>query len=291
MKIWYQGKFVKPSQVKISPFAYSLQRAVVVQDSVCAFATTKGPAIFRLKEHVKRFFDSAQLINMKLPFSQTQMANEMKKAVQSSNLAACYLRPVAYYAQPTTDILPVSDQVDLAIGLFSFHQKPKALRIKISSLLKVSSKCLPTQAKVSAHYLSSAMAKKEALLAGYDEGLFFDSVGYLAEAPTANIFLVKNNNIYTPKLDNILAGITRDSVIQIARALKYQVIEKNLCLQDLVSADEVFYTSSAINVVPVIQIEQHQFQVGPVTKQLQEKFEAVVSGQETAYKKWLAYCG
>lgn len=289
MKIWFKGKFVKPAQVKISPFAYSLQRAVAVQDSICAFKTSQGPAIFRLKDHVQRFFDSAKLINMKLPFSRAQMAEQFRKAVKKSGLSSCYIRSVAYYGQPTTDILPKNKKVDLVIGLFSFHKKPKELKIKISSLNKISAKCIPTQAKISAHYLTSALAKQEAITAGFDEGLFFDSHGCLAEAPTANVFIIKDKKIQTPKLDNILAGITRDSTIQIAFDMGYQVEERNIYLQQLIKADEIFYTSSAINVVPVVQIEQHQFKAGPITKQLQDKFQKIISGQDKQYHKWLDF--
>ena len=291
MKIFKKGQEVDLEKVALSPFSYSHQRGLLVLDSVCAFSTPYGPAIFRLKDHLKRFFNSADLINMSLPMSEEEAAQYIKKAVQKNNKPQCYIRPLAYYPEVTTDVIAQNKKVEFLIGIFPFpSHSEKSKKLKISSYYKPAPSSVPVEAKISSHYLNSALAKEEALACGYDEALFLDQEGCLAEAPTANVFIVKNNVLYTPLLGPILPGITRISVLQLARDLGYTVKEKKIKPTELFEADEVFLTSSAVDILPIVQVDKTSFKTGEVTNRLKDAFFDVIHGKNEKYFSWLTFC-
>lgn len=287
MKIWMNGKFIKSGQAKAPVFSYSLQRGMAVFASLSVYKTPRGPAIFRLKDHLKRFFNSAKFINMPLVISFDDLAEGIKKTVRQNRKKECCVRVLAFYPASETGILPKNKKVDLVIGAFPLPKISSPVSLKISSYRKLSFQSVPTQAKISANYLNSALARQEAQEKGFDDALFLDSRGYVAEAPIANFFMVKNNILVTPKLTTILAGITRDSVIKLARGLGYRVFVKDIKPQELFRAEEAFLTSSSGGVLPVSRINQYVFKKRRLTEQLRDLFFGAAAGQEKKYFKWL----
>jgi branched-chain amino acid aminotransferase len=298
-KIWMNGKLVPFKDAKVHVLTHALHYSTAIFEGIRCYNTPKGSAIFRLPEHVDRFFRSAKLYSMKMQFTKEQITQGIIKTVKASTLRECYIRPLAYYGYGTMGLTPTPNKVDVAIACWEWKMgeskagKVTGARCKISSWLRIDSRSQPMQAKAASNYANAALARVEALSNGYDEAIMLNYHGKITEGSAENIFVVKNNEIFTPPLTSgILQGITRDSVIDIIRADGGTLIEKSLDRDDLYSADEIFMTGTAAEVKSVTQVDDVVIgngKVGKTTKQLQNSFMDVAMGKDERFAHWLTY--
>jgi branched-chain amino acid aminotransferase len=298
-KIWMNGKLVPFRNAKVHVLTHALHYSTAVFEGIRCYNTPKGSAIFRLPEHVDRFFRSAKLYSMKMQFTKEQITDAIIKTVKASTLKECYIRPIAYYGYGTMGLTPTPNKVDVAIACWEWKMgESKAGRVtgarcKTSSWLRIDSRSQPMQAKAASNYANAALARVEALKNGYDESIMLNYHGKVTEGSAENIFVVKNNQIFTPPLTSgILEGITRDSVIQIIRSDGGEVTEKDLDRDEIYSADEIFMTGTAAEVKSVTQIDDVTIgdgKVGNTTKRLQQSFMAVAMGRDERFIHWLRY--
>jgi branched-chain amino acid aminotransferase len=298
-KIWMNGKLVPFKDAKIHVLTHALHYSTAIFEGIRCYNTPKGSAIFRLPEHVDRFFRSAKMYSMKMQFTKEQITDAIIRTVKASTLKECYIRPLAYYGYGTMGLTPTPNKVDVAIACWEWKMgeskagKVTGARCKISSWLRIDSRSQPMQAKAASNYANAALARVEALNNGYDEAIMLNYHGKVTEGSAENIFVVKNNEIFTPPLTSgILQGITRDSVIDIIRADGGTLIEKSLDRDDLYSADEIFMTGTAAEVKSVTQLNDVVIgsgRVGKTTKQLQRSFMDVAMGKDERFSHWLRY--
>ncbi len=298
-KIWMNGKLVPFKDAKVHVLTHALHYSTSVFEGLRCYNTPKGSAIFRMPEHVDRFFKSAKLYSMKMPYSKKQITDAIIKTVKTSRLKECYIRPLAYYGYGTMGLTPTLNKVDVSIACWEWKMgeskagKFSGAKCKISSWVKIDSRSQPVQAKAAANYSNAALARVEALEEGYDESIMLNSQGKIAEGSAENIFVVKDGQIITPPgTASILMGITRDSVIQIIEENGGYVIEGDLERDDLYLADEVFMTGTAAEVKSVTQIDRVKIgngKPGVVTKALQKSFMNVAMGKDERFLSWLKY--
>jgi len=297
-KIWMNGKLVPFKNAKVHVLTHALHYSTAVFEGIRCYNTPNGPAIFRLPEHVDRFFNSAKLYGMKIRYTKKQINDAIIKTVKASGLKECYIRPIAYYGYGTMGLTPTLNKVDVSIACLEMIGEPKAgkfsgAKCKISKWIRIDSKSQPMQSKSAANYSNAALARVEALKSGYDEAIMLNSSGKVAEGSAENIFIIKNGIIKTPPLNaDILNGITRDGVIQLIRANGIKLIEKNITVKELLKADEVFMTGTAAEVKSVAKINKITIgngKIGNITKTLQKSFMDVVMGKDQKFASWLRY--
>jgi branched-chain amino acid aminotransferase len=298
-KIWMNGKMVPFKDAKVHVLTHALHYSTAIFEGIRCYNTPNGSAIFRLPEHVDRFFRSAKMYSMKMQFTKEQITEGIIRTVKASTLKECYIRPLAYYGYGAMGLTPTPNKVDVSIACWEWKMgeskagKVTGARCKISSWLRIDSRSQPMQAKAASNYANAALARVEALNNGYDEAIMLNYHGKVTEGSAENIFVVKNNEIFTPPLTSgILQGITRDSVIDIIRADGGVLIEKSLDRDDLYSADEIFMTGTAAEVKSVTQVNDviiGNGKVGQTTKQLQKSFMDVVMGKDDRFSHWLRY--
>ena len=297
-KIWMNGKFVPFKNAKVHVLTHALHYSTAVFEGIRCYNTPNGPAIFRLPEHVDRFFNSAKLYGMKIRYTKKQIIDAIIKTVKASGLKECYIRPIAYYGYGTMGLTPTLNKVDVSIACLEMIGEPKAgkfsgAKCKISKWIRIDSKSQPMQSKCAANYSNAALARVEALKSGYDEAIMLNSSGKVAEGSAENIFIIKNGIIKTPPLNaDILNGITRDGVIQLIRANGIKLIEKNITVKELLKADEVFMTGTAAEVKSVSTINKTVIgngKIGNITKTLQKSFMDIVMGKDQKFASWLRY--
>jgi len=297
-KIWMNGKLVPFKDAKVHVLTHALHYSTAVFEGIRCYNTTKGSMIFRLPEHVDRLFSSAKMYSMKMPYSKKEISDAIIKTVRNSTMKECYIRPIAYYSYGMLGLTPTSNKIDVAIACVEALQeytkagKIRGTRCKVSRWLRIDSRSQPMQAKAASNYANAALARVEALNEGYDESIMLNYQGKVAEGSAENIFLVNGGKIFTPPLSaGILPGITRDSVIKMAKAEKLSVTEKNVDVKDLFSADEVFLTGTASEIKPVTEINNKPIgngKPGKVTLKLHKVFMDVVSARDKRFLKWLA---
>ncbi|KAG2480481.1 MAG: putative branched-chain-amino-acid aminotransferase [Nitrosopumilales archaeon] len=298
-KIWMNGKLVPFKDAKVHVLTHALHYSTSIFEGIRCYNTPNGSAIFRLPEHVDRFFKSAKLYSMKMQFSKKEISNAIVKTVKSSGLKECYIRPLAYYGYGTMGLTPTQNKVDVSIACWAWKMgegkagKFSGAKCKVSSWIKIDSRSQPIQAKAAANYSNAALARVEALENGYDEAIMLNFDGKVAEGSAENIFIVKDNQILTPPLSTgALEGITRDSVIQIIKENGGYLVESDLEIDDLYSADEVFMTGTAAEVKSVTQIDNAKIgngKIGKITKALQKSFTNVAMGRDERFLPWLTY--
>jgi branched-chain amino acid aminotransferase len=298
-KIWMNGKLVPFKDAKVHVLTHALHYSTAIFEGIRCYDTPNGSAIFRLPEHVDRFFRSAKMYSMKMQFTKEQITQGIIKTVKASTLKECYIRPLAYYGYGTMGLTPTPNKVDVAIACWEWKMgeskagKMTGARCKISSWLRIDSRSQPMQAKAASNYANAALARVEALNNGYDEAIMLNYHGKVTEGSAENIFVIKNNEIFTPPLTSgILQGITRDSVIDIIRADGGTLTEKSLDRDDLYSADEIFMTGTAAEVKSVTQVNDviiGSGKIGKTTKRLQRSFMDVVMGKDARFSHWLKY--
>jgi len=298
-KIWMNGKLVPFKDAKVHVLTHALHYSTAVFEGIRCYNTPNGSAIFRLPEHVDRFFNSAKLYGMKIRYTKKQIIEAIIKTVRASGLKECYIRPIAYYGYGTMGLTPTLNKVDISISCWEWKMgeskagKLSGAKCKISEWIRIDSRSQPMQSKSAANYSNAALARVEALKNGYDEAIMLNSSGKVAEGSAENIFIVKNGMIKTPPLDaDILNGITRDSVIQLIRSNGIKLIEKNITVNELLKADEVFMTGTAAEVKSVTKIDKTSIgsgKLGIITKTLQESFMDIVMGEDQRFISWLHY--
>jgi len=298
-KIWMNGKLLPFKNAKVHVLTHALHYSTSIFEGIRCYDTPEGSAIFRLPEHVDRFFNSARMYSMKMPYSKKKISDAIIKTVKVSNLEQCYIRPLAYYGYGTMGLTPTNNKVDVSISCWEWKMgeskagKFSGAKCKISKWIRIDSKSQPMQAKSAANYSNAALARMEALNAGYDEAIMLNNKGHVAEGSAENIFVVKNGRITTPSLDaDILNGITRDSAIKLLKSNKIKVIEKNIKISDLLKADEVFMTGTAAEVKSVTRVDKTKIgngKIGEVTKELQDSFMDTVMGKNKKFLSWLRF--
>jgi branched-chain amino acid aminotransferase len=298
-KIWMNGKLVPFKNARIHVLTHALHYSTSIFEGIRCYDTPNGSAIFRLPEHIDRFFNSGKLYGMKIPYSKKQISDAIIKTVKASNLKQCYIRPLAYYGYGTMGLTPLKNKVDVSISCWEWKMgeskagKFSGARCKISKWIRIDSRSQPMQAKSAANYSNAALARVEALKAGYDEAIMLNNKGYVAEGSAENIFVIKNGRITTPPLSaDILNGITRNSAIQMIKASGKKINEKNITVKNLLSADEIFMTGTAAEIKSVTWVNRNKIgngKIGPITKELQSSFMDVVMGKNKKFLPWLKF--
>ena len=298
-KIWMNGKLVPFKNAKVHVLTHALHYSTSIFEGIRCYDTPEGSAIFRLPEHVDRFFNSAKMYSMKMPYSNKKINDGIIKTVKTNKLKQCYIRQLAYYGYGKMGLTPTNNKVDVSISCWEWKMgeskagKYSGAKCKISKWIRIDSKSQPMQAKSAANYSNAALARMEALNAGYDEAIMLNNKGHVAEGSAENIFVVKNGKITTPPLDaDILDGITRDSAIKLLKSKKNKVVEKNLKINDLLKADEIFMTGTAAEVKSVTRVNKTKIgngKIGEFTKELQELFMDTVMGKNKKFRSWLKF--
>ncbi|MCV0400989.1 MAG: branched-chain amino acid transaminase [Nitrosopumilus sp.] len=298
-KIWMNGKLVPFKDAKVHVLTHALHYSTSIFEGIRCYDTPNGSAIFRLPEHVDRFFKSARLYSMKMQFSKKVISDAIVKTVQAGGLKESYIRPLAYYGYGTMGLTPTTNKVDVSIACWEWKMgeskagKFSGAKCKVSSWTKIDSRSQPMQAKAASNYANAALARMEALENGYDEAIMLNSHGKVAEGSAENIFIIKDDVIQTPPLSaGGLEGITRDSIIQILEENGGFVIERDLERDDLYNADEIFMTGTAAEVKSVTQIDKVKIgtgNMGSITKALQKSFSDVVMGKDERFLPWLTF--
>lgn len=294
--IWMDGKLVPWREANIHVLTHSLHYGLSVFEGVRAYKTEIGTAIFRLKEHTDRLFNSAHIYMMKMPYSREEIMQAQVEVVRANKLESCYLRPLAYYGSEKMGISTRGASVHVAIAAWPWGAYlgedglEKGIRVKTSSFARHHVNVTMPRAKVATTYANSILANLEATQDGYDEALLLDTQGFVAEGAGENLFVVKDGVIYEPEIASALTGITRSSVIAIAREFGYEVQAKRLTRDDIYIADEAFFTGTAAEVTPIRELDNRQIgsgSRGPVTAKLQQRFFDVVNGRAPEYHHWL----
>ena len=296
-KIWMNGKWVAWDDAKIHVLSHVAHYGSSVFEGIRAYATTRGPAIFRLEEHLDRLMYSARIYRMELPFTRDQIRQACLDVVALNDLKACYLRPLIYRGYENLGVNPFGSPVEVAVAAFPWGKYlgddalTKGVAVKISSWWRISPNTLPAMAKASANYMNSQLMKMEALVDGYDEAVALDVSGFVSEGSGQNLFAVVKGELVTPPLHNsILAGITRDSVMTLARELGYTVREAVMPREMMYVADEVFLAGTAVEVTPVTSVDRIAVgdgTPGRVTRAIQDAFFAIVRGEQPDRHRWL----
>ena len=297
-KIWYNGTFVDWKEAKVHVLVHGLHYGSGVFEGIRCYATEKGSFIFRLKEHVDRFYRSAQSYKMEIPYAKEEIEEAIKATIRINGLDACYIRPIAFYGYHHLGLNPIGCPVDCAIAVWSWgaylgeEASEDGIRCTFSSWRRIDPSTLPVTAKATGHYLNSILASLDAKERGFDEAILLDTRGYVAEGPGENIFAVKDATLYTPEAgSSVLPGITKTSIIELARDMGYDTVEKRITKDELLDADEAFFTGTAAEMAPIREIDNVLIgggKKGEVTSVLQRKFFDVLNAREEKYMKWLA---
>ncbi len=295
-KIWKDGQLVDWREANLHMLTHSLHYGMAVFEGVRAYKTVDGTAIFRLKEHTQRLFNSAKIFQMAVPYDFDTLVEAQKEVVCANNLESCYLRPLIWIGSEKMGVSARGNTIHVGIAAWPWGAYlgedglAKGIRVKTSSFTRHHVNVSMVRAKASGYYINSILANQEVTAEGYDEALLLDTDGYVSEGAGENVFIVKNGKIYTPDLASCLDGITRDSVLTMARDLGIDVIEKRITRDEMYCADEAFFTGTAAEVTPIRELDNRQIGTGsrgPVTEKLQSLFFDVVAGKADKYKHWL----
>jgi branched-chain amino acid aminotransferase len=298
--IWMDGEFVPWDQAQVHVLTPSLHYGWGVYEGIRAYPTADGPAVFRLRDHLKRLHDSARVYLMDPGWTVDELAEASLELLRRTGLESGYLRPIVYLGYGAMGVAPALDSARVAIAAWPWGSylgekaDQEGCRLVVSSWQRNGIHSVPPLAKATGAYVNSALAKVAALRAGYDDALMLTPTGHVAEASAANIFVVRDGDLITPPIsDNILAGVTRDTIITLARDLGFTVREQSLTRSELYVADEAFLTGTAAEIVPVASVDDRPTAAGcgPVTNQLRGAFHDVVRGRNPAYRHWLEYVG
>ncbi len=298
-KIWMDGKLIPWEEANVHILTHSLHYGLAVFEGIRCYVCHDGKsAVFRLREHVDRLFDSAQIGDIKIPYSKKEIVEACKETLRVNQLREGYIRPIVFIGEGVMGVYPGDNPIRVAIITWSWGAYlgegalEKGIRVKVSSYTRHHVNVMMTKAKICGNYVNSVLAKREVTKMGYDEALMLDTEGYVSEASGENIFMVKNGVLKTTPLTSILSGITRDSVIQIAREKKIALLEERFTRDELYTAQEAFFTGTAAELTPIREVDDRMIgngKPGPVTKGLQAAFFDIVKGKNPIYKEWLDY--
>ena len=295
-QIWYDGKLVPWRSATTHVLTHSLHYGLAVFEGVRAYKTEIGTAIFRLKEHTDRLFSSAHIYMMKIPFTREKLMQAQVDVVRANGHEACYIRPIAFYGSEKMGVSPVGAKVHVAIAAWPWgaYLGPEALakgiRVKTSSFQRHHINVSMVRSKTAGHYVNSILANLEATRDGYDEALLLDTQGFVAEGAGENLFIVKDGQLIEPEMVSGLTGITRATVIELARDLGLDVVAKPMTRDDVYLADEAFFTGTAAEITPIRELDGRSIGAGrrgPVTEKIQTLFFDVVNGRAEKYRSWL----
>lgn len=292
--IWMDGKLVPWKDAKVHVLTHTLHYGLGVFEGIRFYETPKGPAVFRLKDHIKRLFDGAGKAFMKIPYTEEQINEAILKTVKENVVKTGYIRPIFFYGYGKMGLDPHGAPVNCSIAVWPWdpYLGEDAVKVKISTFMRLHPKTTKAECKICGHYVNSIFASCEAKAEGYEEALLLDYQGNIAEGPGENLFIVKDGKLLTPKLGNILHGITRKSIIQIAKDEGIEVEETTLTPEDMKNADEAFFTGTAAEVSPIKSLDGQKIgdsAPGPITAKIKEKFLDIVHGKEPKYDDWLTY--
>lgn len=295
-KIWMDGKFVDWDEAKVHVLTHGLHYGMAVFEGMRCFSTPDGHSIFRLNEHLERLMNSAKIYRMNLGYSAKELARACVEIVRRNPAKECYIRPIAFTAYGEMGLNPLKSKISVAIATWQWASylgagaSNRGVRAAVSSWVRIDSRSLPLQAKCAANYANSALAKMEALAAGYDEAILLNSHGVVAEGPGENIFRVKDGILSTPPASSgILRGITRDSIIQFARDLRIKFYRNDATKEELYTSDEVFFSGTAAGIAKVREIDGRKigYDGFPITDRMAKLYDQVVHGKSKKYSKWL----
>jgi branched-chain amino acid aminotransferase len=293
--IWLNGEFVAWEDAKVHVLTHSMHYGTSVFEGIRAYETPQGTAIFRHQDHLDRLERSARLYYMDLPYSPEQLREVTHELIARNGFKSCYIRPLVWRGYGPMGLNPLDNPVEAMIAVWEWgaylgeEGKRNGIRARVSSYRRISSGSLIPHSKASGQYLNSVLAKIESLKAGYDEAILLDDKGNVCEGTGENVFVVRDDVIYTPpQAAAILDGINRKSVIQIARDLGFELVERDLARAELALADEVFLTGTAAELTPLREIDDIEIgPPGPVTRQIQQVFEDALCGRAPQYEEWL----
>ncbi|MEM3205104.1 MAG: branched-chain amino acid transaminase [Candidatus Micrarchaeaceae archaeon] len=296
LKVWLDGRLIDYDKAKVPILTHSLQYGSGIFEGIRAYQTDAGPAIFRLNDHLKRFFNSAKIYAIDIGYSKNELAEAIIKLVKANDLGDCYIRPFAFYNDDSIGVSAFGKKVSVFIATIPFGAyfgkgKELGIKCKVSSWRRINSEILPVQAKASGNYINSIIANNEAKASGFDEAILLSANGYVAEGPGENIFIVKDGRLITPdESADILMGITRDSLIKIAESIGLEASEGLIHREELYTADEAFFAGTAAEVTPIVNIDGIRIgsgKPGPITKMLAEKYSDAVHGKDALFSDWI----
>jgi branched-chain amino acid aminotransferase len=296
--IWYDGNMVPWRSATTHVLTHTLHYGMGVFEGVRAYKTVRGTAIFRLREHTDRLFRSAHIFGMKLPFSNDTIMSAQRAVVRANKLEACYIRPIAFLGSEALGVSARNVSIHIAIAAWPWgaylgaEALEKGIRVKTSSFSRHHVNVTMCKAKAVGTYTNSILANQEAAQDGYDEALLLDVEGYVAEGSGENIFIVRNGRLYTPDLTSALEGITRDTIVELAKEVGIEVIEKRITRDEVYCADEAFFTGTAAEVTPIRELDSRiigEGKRGPITTRLQAMFFDCVNGRAKSRDEWLTF--
>lgn len=297
-KIWMNGKFVDWKDAKIHILSHVVHYGSSWFEGIRCYDTRKGPAVFRLDKHLERLYDSAKIYRAQIPYTRPEMEKAILETIRSNKMKSCYIRPIVYRGYGDVGVNPLNNPVDVAIAVWEWgtylgaDALTKGIDVCVSSWTRPAPNTLPTVAKAGGNYLNAQLIKIEALQAGYSEGIALDVYGYVSEGSGENIFMIKNNDVYTPSFaSSILPGITRSTAITLLREAGYRVVESQVSREMLAIADELFFTGTAAEITPIRSVDRIPIgdgTPGPITKEVQKRFFDIVHNGNDKYG-WLKF--
>jgi len=296
-KIWVDGALVEWRDAKIHVLSHTLHYGCGAFEGVRAYKTAQGTAIFRLREHTERLFNSAKILRMKIPFSFDQVMQAQREVVRANQLESCYIRPLTWIGDEKLGVSPKGNKIHLMVAAWAWgaylgeEGMKRGIRVKTSSFTRHHVNITMTQAKAVSNYTNSILANMEATDDGYDEAMLLDASGFVSEGAGENLFVIKDGRVFTPDLSaGALNGITRNTVFAICKDLGLQVTEKRITRDEVYIADEAFFTGTAAEVTPIRELDRIEIGAGsrgPITEKIQSAFFDIVNGRDPKYAEWL----
>jgi branched-chain amino acid aminotransferase len=298
-KIWFDGELIRWEDAKVHVLTHALHYGTGYFEGIRCYELADGrSAIFRLPEHMRRLADSGKILGFPMPFSEAEVCRAAIDVVRANHLKQCYIRPLAFVGLGELGLYAPNNPVSVCIAVWPWgaylgdEGLQKGIRAKVSSYTRHHVNVMMTKSKGAGNYINSVLAKHEVKKAGYDEAIMLDAEGYVSEASGENIFMVRDRRIKTTPLTSILPGITRDSIITLARDKGYEVVEERFTRDELYSADEAFFTGTAAELTPIREVDDRKIGAGcrgPITEDIQKTFFDVIKGKNPKYERWLAY--
>jgi branched-chain amino acid aminotransferase len=292
------GEFVNWADANVHVLTHTLHYGTGAFEGIRCYKTKNGSAVFKLKEHVDRLFDSCHILNIKIPFSHEEIEKAIIESIKVNELEECYIRPLVYIGYGAMGLYPKDNPIKVAVAVWPWGAYlgddgiENGIRVKVSSFSRLHVNVTMTKSKTCGDYVNSTLAKSEAIACGYDEALILDTSGFVSEGTGQNIFIVRNGVLMTPPLPSVLEGITRKSIMEVAAKENIKVSETNFTRDEVYIADEAFFTGTAAEVTPIKEIDGRTIgngKPGPVTKKLQTLFFEIVKGGQPEYDSWLTY--
>ena len=294
--IWMDGEWLDWREAKVHVLTHTLHYGMGAFEGVRAYETDHGPAIFKLEEHTQRLFNSTRILGMKIPFDAATLNQAQREVVSKNNLKSAYIRPMCFYGSEGMGLRADNLKVHTMIAAWEWgaylgeDNMKNGIRIRTSSYVRHPAHPSLSGAKTNGNYINSMMALKEALEHGFDEALMLDIDGFVSEGSGENIFVIKDEVIYTPNLTSALPGITRDTIVTLAKSMGYEIVEKKLSCDEIYASDEAFFTGTAAEVTPIRDLDGNQIGIGsrgPITEKLQSLYFDCVYGRNADYRHWI----